>query len=169
MSDRTIFQKKSLDYAEAPEQLDAYVKASGSGVWLVILALLILMITTVVWSVTGTLPETLEVKGCTGLDGNIYCYIPSEMNCMYLDGCRVSGTLPDGSIATGYVQRVSEQPYSKEELKQKLDSDWIAENLISSVYSYEVLIQTENQFQKNMLTSVVITVDEVKPIKFILN
>lgn len=169
MSDKTIFQRKSMEYAQAPEQLNEYIKASGAGVWLVVLALLILMVTAVVWSVTGTLPETLEVRGCTASDGKIYCYIPSEMNCMYLEGCKVSSTLPDGRIATGSVQHVSKQPYSKEELKQKLDSDWIAENLISSVYSYEVWIDTGEQFQKDMLSSVVITVDEVKPIKFVLN
>lgn len=169
MGDRNVFQKESLNYAETPEQLDSYMKAAGSGIWIVLSALLIFMVTVIVWSVVGTLPETLEVKGCTSLNGDIYCYISSEKNCMYLEGCAVSGTLPDGSIVNGYVKAVSGQPYSKEEIKKKLDSDWIAENLISSVYSYEVVIHTEERFQKELLISVVITVDEVKPIKFVIS
>ncbi len=165
----SIFQKESLDYAESPEQLDAYIKSSRPGIWIVLMALIIFMLTAVIWSVTGTLPETLEIKGCTGSDGKIFCYIPSDVDNLSLEGCKANCVLPDGTQASGMVRSVSTQPFSKEELKESIHSDWILENLLTGVYSYEVVIDTDADFDKDMLASTVITTDEVKPITFVIN
>lgn len=169
MSQKSIFRQESLDYAESPEQLDAYIKASRPGVWVVLLALTVFMVTAIVFGITGTLPETLEVKGCTGEGGQIRCFIPSDADYLCLEGCAVNGTLPNGTIVTGYVESVSDQPYSRAELRESLHSDWIAENLLSDMYSYELVIRTTEQLETEKMASIVITVDEVKPITFLMN
>jgi len=169
MKQTEIFRNENLDYEESPEQLDAYMKTSGVSIWIVLLALVILMITAVIWGITGTLPETIEVKGYTDLDGVIRCYVPSDTEYLSLEGCRVNCVLTDGSAVQGTVKSVSKQPYSREELKERLDSDWIAENIISDVYSYELIIDAKEQYGESVLISAVITVDEVKPITFLLN
>lgn len=169
MENNSIFQKESLDYAESPEQLDAYIKSSGSGIWIVLMALIVFMLTAVIWSVTGTLPETLDVRGCTGSDGKIFCYIPSGIDNLPPEGCKAGSVLPDGTRVSGYVCSVSSQPFSKAELKDNIHSDWISENLLTEVYSYEVVINTDADFDEDMLASVVITTDEVKPITFVIN
>ena len=169
MNQNDIFHKEGTDHVESPEQMDSYIKAAGPGIWIVLAALLILLVSAVVWSITGTLPETLEIKGCTATDGSIYCYLPSDTEYLSLNGCAVNGTLPDGTIVTGYVEAVSEQPFSKEEIGDMLESDWLAENLLAGTYSYEVIVHTEERLKENMLASVVITVDEVKPIEFMIN
>lgn len=168
MGQNSIFLKESLDHAESPEQLDAYIKSSGPGIWIVLTALIIFMLTAVIWSVTGTLPETLEVRGCTGSDGKIFCYIPADADNVPLESCKASSVLPDGTRVSGQVCSVSSQPYSKAELKENIQSDWISENLLTEDYSYEVVINTDAGFREDMLASVVITTDEVKPIAFVI-
>ncbi len=169
MGQNSIFQKESLDRAESPEQLDAYIKSSGAGSFIILTALLIFMLTAVVWGVTGTLPETLEVRGRTGSYGTILCYIPSDADNLSLENCKASSVLPDGTRLSGHVSSVSSQPFSKAELKENIDSDWISENLLTEDYSYEVVINTDAGFDADMLASVVITTDEVKPIEFIIS
>ena len=143
MGQNSIFQKESLDYAESPEQLDAYIKSARPGIWIVLTALLVFMLTAVIWSVTGTLPETLEIKGCTGSDGKIFCYIPSDVDNLSLEGCKANCVLPDGTQASGTVCSVSPQPFSKEEIKGNIHSDWILENILMGIYSYEVVIESD--------------------------
>ena len=53
MGQNSIFQKESLDHAESPEQLDAYIKSSGAGSFIILTALLIFMLTAVVWGEIG--------------------------------------------------------------------------------------------------------------------
>lgn len=168
-SQKSTFRQESLDYARSPEQLDDYIKASRPGSWVVLLALTVFMVTAIVFGITGTLPETLEVRGFTGEDGQIHCFLPSDSDYLHLEGCPISGSLPDGTIVTGYVKSVSGQPYSRQELRETLHSDWIAENLLCAMYSYELVIHTDEQFETEQMASVVITVDEVKPITFIIN
>lgn len=169
MGQNSIFQKESLDYAESPEQLDAYIKSSGPGIWIVITALIVFMLTAVIWGITGTLPETLEVRGCTGSDGKIFCYIPSGADNLPLENCEASSVLPDGTRVSGYVCSVSSHPFSKAELKENIHSDWISENLLTEDYSYEVVIKTDASFDEDMLAPIVITTDAVKPIAFVIN
>lgn len=168
MGQNRIFQKESLDHAESPEQLDAYIKSSGPGIWIVLTALIIFMFTAVIWGITGTLPETLEVRGCTGSQGKIFCYMPSGADNLSLENCKISGVLPDGTRVSGYVSSVSSQPFSKAELKENIHSDWIFENLLTEDYSYEVVIDTDTVFDEDMLASIVITTDEVKPITYMI-
>ncbi len=96
------------------------------------------------------------------------CYIPSDADNLSLENCKASSVLPDGTRLSGYVSSVSSQPFSKEERKKHIHSDWISENLLTEDYSYEVVINTDAGFDEDMLASVVITTDEVKPIEFII-
>lgn len=169
MEKNSIFQKESLDYAASPEQLDAYIKSSGPGIWIVLTALIIFMLTAVIWSVTGTLPETLEVRGRTDSDGKIFCYIPYDSDSLPSEGCKAGCVLPDGTRVSGYVCSVSSRPFSKAELKESIHSDWISENLLTGDYSYEVIITADKGFDEDLLASVAITTDEVKPITFVIN
>lgn len=55
----SLFRKKSLERVSSPEQLNSYIRISGSGVWLVLAALLVLLVGLLAWGALGTL-ETVH-------------------------------------------------------------------------------------------------------------
>lgn len=50
----TIFREKSMERVSSPEQLDDYIRVTTPSVWLVLLALVILLVGILAWSVFGT-------------------------------------------------------------------------------------------------------------------
>ena len=48
-----IFRKKSLDRVSSPEQLNDYIRVTTVSVWIVLLALVILLLGMLAWSVFG--------------------------------------------------------------------------------------------------------------------
>ena len=50
----SIFRKKSLDRISDPEQLEDYIHVTSPSVWLVLLALVLLLVGILAWSVLGT-------------------------------------------------------------------------------------------------------------------
>ena len=150
MDKQSIFRRESLDRVESPEQLDAYIKVSHPKVWLIMAALLVAVISVIVWSVVGSLPQTMTVKGVTV-------------------GCKANITLPDGRSISGKVEAVSQNPYSQEEIRAEISEDWLADNVLDGNYSYEVRVIAEEDIPPNMLATVIITTAEMKPIQFILN
>lgn len=50
----SIFRQKSIDRVSSPEQLNDYIRVTTPTVWLVLLALVILLLGMLTWSVFGT-------------------------------------------------------------------------------------------------------------------
>lgn len=169
MEKRSIFRKESLDRVESPEQLDEYIKVSQPKAWLIIAALLVAAIAVIVWSVVGSLPQTMEVKGVTAGGKVINCYEDVENANTNLIGCKANISLPDGRSISGEVESVSQNPYSQEEIRSKISEDWLVDNVLDGNYSYEVRVIAEEEIPENMLATVTITTAEMKPIQFILN
>ena len=180
MDKQNIFRRESLDRVESPEQLDAYIKVSHPKVWLIMAALLVAVISVIVWSVVGSLPQTMTVKGVTVGGNVINCYECVENANTNLIGCKANITLPDGRNISGKVEAVSQNPYSQEEIRAEISEDWFADNVLDGNYSYdisarissceyEVRVIAEEDITPNMLATVIITTAEMKPIQFILD
>ena len=60
--DKGIYRKKSIDRVSSPEQLDGYIQVVTPGVWLILGAVLVLLGSVLLWSVTGTIDVTMEAK-----------------------------------------------------------------------------------------------------------
>lgn len=48
-----IFRQKSMDRVSSPEQLNDYIRVTTPSVWLVLLALVILLVGMLAWSIFG--------------------------------------------------------------------------------------------------------------------
>lgn len=55
MSD--VFREKSLERMASPEQLDDYIRVTTPSIWLVLLAVVILLVGILAWSMLGKAPE----------------------------------------------------------------------------------------------------------------
>lgn len=66
-----LYRKSSLEKLSNPEQLDKMIKISSPISWLALIAVLLIIAVTVVWSVLGTLPTTETVSGMIVDSGNV--------------------------------------------------------------------------------------------------
>lgn len=166
---KSIFRQESLDRVESPEQLDQYIKVSKPSAWIMVSALLIASASLLIWSFTGSLPQTTTVKGITAEEGVVYCYVdPSDIQ-ESMVGCQVQMVLPDNSTMQGTVSEMSSVPYSLEEVSEILEKDWIIDQLVDSSYVYQLKVDTETETSQNIIVQASIVTSEVKPIQYVLN
>jgi hypothetical protein len=57
-----LFRQKSIERVSSPEQLNDYIRVTTPGVWLVLLALVILLLGMLAWSIFGTV-EAVNAEG----------------------------------------------------------------------------------------------------------
>ena len=69
-----IFRKKSMERVSSPEQLNEYIRVSSPGMWMVLLAIVVLLIGVCVWGVVGRLDTTLQTVAI-GENGQMTVYI----------------------------------------------------------------------------------------------
>ena len=55
MMKNSIFRKKSMDRVSSPEQLNDYIRVTSPGVWLFLIALLLLLAGFIIWAAFGRL------------------------------------------------------------------------------------------------------------------
>lgn len=69
-----LFRKSSMERISSPEQLNEYVRVSSLGVWMVLLAVVILLAGVCVWGIFGHLDTRLDSAGMCE-DGLLTCYV----------------------------------------------------------------------------------------------
>ena len=57
-----LFRKKTLDRISSPEQLTDYLRVTNPGIWVVLVAVILLLAGVFAWSLVGTLETSAEVK-----------------------------------------------------------------------------------------------------------
>ena len=57
-----LFRKKTLDRISSPEQLTDYLRVTNPGIWVVLVAVILLLAGVFAWSLVGTLATSAEVK-----------------------------------------------------------------------------------------------------------
>ena len=61
-TEKTIFRQKSMEKVSSPEELNDYIRVTNPSVWVVLLALVLLLIGMLSWSILGTV-ETHDEDG----------------------------------------------------------------------------------------------------------
>ena len=61
-STQTVFRKKTLDRIASPEQLTDYLRVTNPGIWVILLAVILLLAGVFAWSMVGTLETKAEVR-----------------------------------------------------------------------------------------------------------
>ena len=57
-----IFRKKTIDRISSPEDLTDYLKVTNPGIWVVLIAIIVLLAGMFVWACVGTLETTSKVS-----------------------------------------------------------------------------------------------------------
>ena len=72
-----LFRKKSMERITSPEQLNDYIRVTGPGIWITLLAVLCLLIGFIVWGIVGKL-ETRVNAVAVSEEGQVICYVREE-------------------------------------------------------------------------------------------
>ena len=111
--DEEIFRKKSLAKIKSPENLDEYIRVANPGVWLALIAVIVLLLGGCVWGFCGRIETTVELK-LTVQDGSATGVLPAE-SMEISPGMPVSlgeyeGTVTTVDLLTGTVTVSAEVP-----------------------------------------------------------
>ena len=60
---KSIFREKSIQRVSSPEQLNDYIRVTTPSVWLVLIAIVVLLVGILAWSVFGTVQTHTEDGG----------------------------------------------------------------------------------------------------------
>ena len=73
MSDE-IFRKKSLNKIKSPEDLNDYVRVANPGIWMVLVAVIVLLIGVCIWGVFGRIETKIPAR-IVAENGAIVCTV----------------------------------------------------------------------------------------------
>ncbi len=91
-----LFRKKSIDRINSPEAMKDYVQVASPSIWMMLIAIIILLLGGIIWSVLGRVetrvPVVVVIK-----DGEATCYFEESDNYVVTDdmNVEVNGTSYD--------------------------------------------------------------------------
>ncbi|MBO5169355.1 MAG: hypothetical protein J6B70_01210 [Oscillospiraceae bacterium] len=153
-----LFRKKSIERVSSPEQLDAYIRVANPGVWLVLIAIIVLLVGVCVWGILGHLDTTISaVAVCE--NGTMTLYVKDE----------------DGKSArTGMEVRIGEDTASVTAIslmpiKAETElSDYIRHVGGFGAEDWVYALQTDAQLPDGVYSAKII-VESVSPMSFVVN
>ena len=76
MENKKIFREKSLERISSPDKIDDYIKTTTPGIWIVLIAVLIILAGAIVWSVFGRI--TVNTPSGSKTIAPVTYILPSE-------------------------------------------------------------------------------------------
>lgn len=160
--EKSLYREKSIDRISSPEELDGYIRVVGPSVWLFLGAILVFLVSVILWSVVGTVKVTVTKKGYS--DGtNVYCYLEEGE----IDAVN-SGMEAYIGKAKGQVESVAEIPMAYQEIAQFLGSDGLAHALSADVNDWRYAVVVGGAGEKEGICDVTIVIDRMNPIAYLL-
>ncbi len=167
-----LFRRESLDQLSQQDKIGPYVNTARMMPWLTLVAVLILLLSFLVWSFAGTLPISVSCRGiCPDYGPTCYLFVsPQQMQKYKIEvGDSVRVTRPNGEALQGKITEVSNTPMSQAELSENINDDWLLEEVSASEYNYYLYAEVNGSLEAADLLDAVITVDNVQPIMLLVN
>lgn len=76
MENKTIFREKSLERISSPDKINDYIKTTTPGIWIVLIAVLLILAGAIVWSVFGRI--TVNTPSGSKTVAPVTYILPSE-------------------------------------------------------------------------------------------
>ena len=192
-----VFRKKSLDRISSPEQLNSYIKVSNPSIWLILSALIIIIVSVIIWSVSGNITTKVStnaiVKSSEDTPDTLICYVLPEKASnmkknMDVNICGLYAS--DNRYVTGKISNIINAKVSRNELGSISPDAWSSEMLIPDYVEYVVPVVIKinkdssssdgyswvdndigdsSFIAENNICKVDIITESVSPISFLLN
>lgn len=98
-----IFRKKSLERIQSPESLNDYVRVTNPGIWLMLVAVIVLLAGACIWGTFGYLDETVK---CSLRVENGLAVVSVPIDCEIETGMSVRA-----NDAEGVIGQIDVSPY----------------------------------------------------------
>ncbi len=155
----SLFKKSSIDRADSPEELNAYIRVESPGVWIILAGAIVFLIGVVIWGIFGTVGTTMEV--CASVNGDAaICYVSAKDISELKEGMTV--TIGDQE---GRIRSIPDTPL-------EIDADFDDYALYISGFSrgdYCYAVDVDMKDVKDGTYPAVITLESLHPIFFILH
>lgn len=160
MENHSIFRKKSMERMSSPEQLNDYLRVCSPGIWMVIVAVILLLAGACVWGVFGRLDTTLTAVAIA--DGDSFTVYVSEDDLADVEGKAMTVDGVEYAISDGAVsdmpEVVSEDGFSEYALH--IGSLEMGEWVYGITFDAALL---EGVYEAQ------ITVESISPMSFVVN
>ncbi len=154
----SFFRKQALEKVTSPEELDCYLKVTRPGVWFVLIAIIVLVIGVLCWSVLGHLETTVNVAVVSSNNSTL-CLVSADSS---------EDILKSGKIKiAGKDYTLSDVGMSKMVISSDFDSTILNSGLVK-VGDVVIPLKVDANLQNGVYAGEVVT-ETVKPISFILN
>ena len=97
-----IYRKTALDKISSPEQLDKSLKITSPLSWLVLLGLTLIVIVAVIWSIVGSIPETITLPGILAEPDGVCSVVATESGKAIEMKCDVNSSVSIGTDVLVY-------------------------------------------------------------------
>ena len=158
-----MFTEKASKKLRSPDDLDEYVRVTSPSVWVVLAACATLMIGLFAWGLFGT-AETNVSGIATCVRGETVCFLPTEKaSKVHVDDlANVGGVLSK-------VESISTVPLSRVEARKIVGSDYLANTLVESDWTYLVRLANDDDpvLEEDVPIPVTITVERIAPLTVI--
>lgn len=163
-----LFNKSSMERISSPEKLNDYIQVATPSVWLILAAVIVLVLSVLVWAIFGSVSTTATMHGLAA-DGQIICYVGTESGVKVEKGMQVaiSGDM-DGTV-TGEVTEVTAQPLSYVEASAGINSDYAVYALGLSDWNIRATISADSELTEGAIYTVSITTESLRPIELVFN
>ncbi len=148
--EESIFRKSSLERISSPEQLNDYMKVTSGGIWLMLLGLFALLFAAGVWAFTGTIPDTVQLKGVaydeSGDTDLIYAYAPLAVSMRLAEGMNVQvspeyAPREEFGYILGVIESVGDGPVYEDDLLALFGSMQLVDPILPSGNPVEVRVR----------------------------
>lgn len=109
MQRKQIYREEALQRISSPDQLNGYIRSSGTAVWFVLGAILLVLIGILVWGLTGSFEITLETKGGT-YDGYTACFLDAAERESVEPGMAIRYQTSGVGVTTGIIASIDDKP-----------------------------------------------------------
>ncbi len=128
-----LFRKKSIEKIKSPDNLNEYIKVANPGVWMILVAIIILLIGACVWGVYGRLETKISASSVAD-DGSIIILVDDVRIANVEKGMTVRiddsvGEVMDVDIFSGTVSTQMNIP----------DGNYMADIIVDSVSPFSFI------------------------------
>ncbi|MBQ8970625.1 MAG: hypothetical protein IJ073_04855 [Lachnospiraceae bacterium] len=170
----SLFRKESMDQLTMHDKVGEYVSTTDRRGWLILTALLILIISFLVWAFTGSLPIAVSGMGYSDKsdrEGHLFIAPDAMQKRNIAIGDPVHIIFPDARQIEARVTDISGHPMSDEEISETFGYNaWITEKVTpDDSYNYIIWIEAEEDLEKDMLFEAQVVEETVVPILYFIN